>query len=199
VQAVAIVLCLALAGFAVLGAGMRHGYSWDRWLLGFTHVRLQGRFDELVNGVAYGTMIVGGVLAAAVLLVLLRHRQRRELLFWVLGLAGIMVLDLTLKPLFHRAPIGHGGGYSFPSGNAMATMGGAVCLVFVLSGTELWKRLLLFIAFIAVALNGAAVVYLRWHYASDVLAGWCVAAAWIYLLWLALAARGGAALRSPLS
>jgi undecaprenyl-diphosphatase len=34
--------------------------------------------------------------------------------------------------------------------------------------------------------NGLTIVFLWWHYPSDVLAGWCVSLAWVCTLWLVL-------------
>jgi membrane-associated phospholipid phosphatase len=178
-------LCLGLIAFGELGASATKGFSWDSRLLGFSSKPGGGTLESAMNAVAWGTMLVGGVVAACVLILLLRRRQVREIFFWVLGLAGLVILDLTLKPLFHRMPLSHvGGGYSFPSGNAIATMGGVAALVLLFAGQAVWRRTILVLGYAAVALNGVAIVYLRWHYPSDVLAGWCVAAAWIYGLWL---------------
>ncbi len=37
-----------------------------------------------------------------------------------------------------------------------------------------------------VLLVGTGVVYHEWHWISDVLAGWCLAIAWLGCVWLAL-------------
>ncbi len=177
-------LCLGLIVFGELGASATRGFSWDSRLLRFSLPSGNSTFETAMNTAAWGTMLVGGVIAACVLILLVRRRQGREAFFWVLALAGLVVLDLTLKPLFHRVPLSHMGGYSFPSGNAIATMGGVAALALLFAGQAVWRRTILLLGYAAVALNGVAIVYLRWHYPSDVLAGWCVAAAWIYGLWL---------------
>src|SRR2546426_179273 len=98
------------------------------------------------------------------------HRRTRVASVVIcLAIGGIVALDLASKPLFHRTPISHSVGSSFPSGNAMAAMGGVAGLILVFGGSAIWKRVLLIIGSAAVAVNGFAVVYLRWHYPSDVL------------------------------
>jgi membrane-associated phospholipid phosphatase len=130
---------------------------------------------------------LGGVAAlAGGVLHLLRQRRFRELAFLALGIGGMVALDPVLKSLFQRPPVSpDGSGYSFPSGTAMVSLavaGAAVVLV--------KPRVLRWGAVVGGGLMclglGVSVVYLRWHHASDVLAGWCMALAWLSALWLAL-------------
>jgi membrane-associated phospholipid phosphatase len=134
---------------------------------------------------------LGGVAALVAGAVhLLRRRRVRELAFLALAIGGMVALDPILKSIFQRPPVSpNGSGYSFPSGTAMVSLavaGAAVVLV--------KPRLLRWGAVISGGLMclglGVAVVYLRWHHASDVVAGWCMALAWLSALWLALLLRG---------
>ena len=130
---------------------------------------------------------LGGVAALVAGAVhLLRRRRIRELAFLALAIGGMVALDPILKSIFQRPPVSRdGSGYSFPSGTAMVSLavaGAAVVLV--------KPRLLRWGAVISGGLMclglGVSVVYLRWHHASDVVAGWCMALAWLSALWLAL-------------
>jgi membrane-associated phospholipid phosphatase len=130
------------------------------------------------------TLLVGGVTALLVLGLLARRRLRAAL--YLAGAIGVAVLLSRLtKGIVERPPIeGAPDAYSFPSGSAtwcMATLAAIVLLA------EARERRPLAIASGAFMLAYAAIiVWEEWHYASDVIAGWCLALAWASGLWLAL-------------
>jgi undecaprenyl-diphosphatase len=141
--------------------------------------------------IAAGDVLALAVLGAAAALgvaltVLVRQRRGRELAFLVLGVAGMVALDPVLKVVFQRPPASpDGSGYSFPSGTAMVSLAVAGAVVVLLERPALRWTAIVVGSLAAVAL-GVSVVYLRWHHPSDVVAGWCLAAAWLSTLWLAL-------------
>jgi undecaprenyl-diphosphatase len=121
--------------------------------------------------------------AALVWAVLLWRRGRRRVAVWlgatfvIAGAlsAGLKVLVARTRPVFDD-PIAHAGGYSFPSGHALAAMVGAGCAVVLLhprlrggARVALWL-----VAGAFVLLVGLDRVVLGVHYLSDVLAGWVV-------------------------
>jgi membrane-associated phospholipid phosphatase len=104
------------------------------------------------------------------------------------GLSGFFVTFL-LKWLFHRArpsnpsvPPPHD--FSFPSGHSSAAFIFYGLLIYLLSLAAITKSLK-YLAFTILAilslLIGFSRVYLRVHYASDVLAGFCIGIAWLSL------------------
>jgi membrane-associated phospholipid phosphatase len=94
-------------------------------------------------------------------------------------------LDPLLKSIFDRPPIGDlGGDYSFPSGNAMASV--VIVGGMALSAAAPWRRRTLALGVPIIVGYGVVLVYQLWHYPSDVVAGWCIAVAWMTALWLAL-------------
>lgn len=174
--------------FALLAAGVTEGreFGWDAKL-----VRL---FDEhyadlrvvnlVTKGLVYLSMVAGAIFALFLLLALLARRQRAQALFWGFAVGGALVLDPVLKEVFRRPPLGDPeGGYSFPSGNAMASTAAVTALLLLFPPVRR-RALLVLLAGLAVAANGLALVFLLWHYPSDVVAGWCVAIAWVTGLWL---------------
>jgi undecaprenyl-diphosphatase len=108
---------------------------------------------------------------------------------WAVALAGNGVLNQVLKPLFGRlrpllaAGSGAEPGYSFPSGHSSGAT--------VACGMLAWLALRLLpprwhgpAVLVAVALAftvGASRVFLRMHFASDVLAGFASGAVWLGL------------------
>jgi undecaprenyl-diphosphatase len=102
----------------------------------------------------------------------------------------MLLLAPVLKELFERPPVSeHGDGYSFPSGHAMRSMAAAAAVVLLAWPTRR-RRPVAIVAAVFVAVLGLALVYNGWHWPSDVLAGWCLALAWVALLWQVLAPAG---------
>jgi undecaprenyl-diphosphatase len=91
---------------------------------------------------------------------------------------------------------------SFPSGHAMLSAVTYLTLGALLVRVQPRWRVRLYILALASAttiLVGASRVYLGVHWPTDVLAGWCVGAAWALLCWLVALRlqRAGRVLRSP--
>lgn len=110
----------------------------------------------------------------------------------VVALSGVLLMfllklifqrDRPLTPLLTAAK-----GYSFPSGHALMSVTFYGLMIFLVwqNVKNIWARWILTIA-LAALINfiGVSRVYLRVHYASDVLAGFCVGLMWLLLsLWI---------------
>lgn len=119
--------------------------------------------------------------------------SKRSAAFFLLGAAGAGLLNLAAKLLVERPrpyvaevveAVYPAGGWSFPSGHAMGTMGFALSVFFVC------RRLRPRIQWLTLAFGmtltgsvGASRLYLGVHYPSDVLAGWALGAAWVVVLY----------------
>jgi membrane-associated phospholipid phosphatase len=200
-QAVALIggLLLPLGVFAALAAAVagQGARGWDRDIL-----RVSDRYyNPSVAGPLEVTLKVGIGLGAAIAVgavtMSLAKRKWGQALFWALAVGGVLAFDPLLKGIFDRPPIGnHGGGASFPSGNAMASL--AIVTAIVLTSSPPWRRRALTVGVPMVVAYGVVLVYQFWHYPSDVVAGWCIAVAWMTALWLALGrAVKGARIVSP--
>jgi membrane-associated phospholipid phosphatase len=133
------------------------------------------------------------LLGAALVAVALARARPRIALAVPVVLAGSALTTQVLKPLLADARVCHCLGdtrvaeASWPSGHATAAMALALCAVLV--APSRWRPT----AAVAGALSAVAVSYalltLGWHYPSDVLAGYLVAALWmagaITGLWIA--------------
>ena len=103
-----------------------------------------------------------------------------------IGLSSVGLLFLV-KDLFkrHRPPlplVSEVKGYSYPSGHSFSafTLGGL--LIYILWHSSIrtfWKWIGTFFLFIAAALIAISRVYLHVHYASDVIAGFCLSSLWL--------------------
>jgi undecaprenyl-diphosphatase len=172
--------------FALLARGaLDGGFRWDGALLRFFESRYDLDVAEILRAFAKLGIAAVAVLGVVVLAFLLVRRMRGEALFWALALGGVLVLDPLLKAAFRRPGLAPSEEFSFPSGQAMATLATVLALAALVASRR--RRRLLLTAGGGLALaNGIVIVFLWWHYPSDVLAGWCVSLAWVCALLLLL-------------
>ena len=139
----------------------------------------------LLTRLADTATVTGVCILVAALLV---WRGRRWLaLGWVLAVAGTGVLNTTLKQIFERVrPVHDDGlvvahGFSFPSGHSSGSVVMFGMLAYVLCRfVPLRWQLPLVLAAVALAFSvGVSRVFLRVHFASDVLAGFASGTAWL--------------------
>jgi undecaprenyl-diphosphatase len=135
-------------------------------------------------------MVLGAIFVVVAVLWLIRRRDWKAALFWFSTFAGVAVLEVALKPIFERPPIGDSSdGYSFPSGSAMASMAFLAAAATLVPRGHTRRRLLIGGTGL-VSAYGAALVYMSWHYPTDVLGGWSLALVWVGSLTLAIGPRG---------
>ena len=119
--------------------------------------------------------------------------KRRAALFVLLAVVGGTALGHALKFGFERARpdivphVVRVYTASFPSAHAMMSAVVYLTLGALVAGVQPGRRLKAYLLGIAVALTllvGASRVYLGVHWPTDVLAGWCLGAAWAIGCWL---------------
>lgn len=104
-----------------------------------------------------------------------------------MNLALVVVLNLALKAIVQRPrPDGFQlaveSGFSFPSGHSMAAMaffGLLIWLVWHYKRDRAMRNLCCAAFAVIIVMIGVSRIYLGVHYASDVLAGFCVSLAWL--------------------
>lgn len=155
-------------------------FQWARRLLG-----PKQQWVEAVTFFASRNFItVAGLLLIGWFLVVRRHRWY-SLLIPVVAL-GSITLNLVLKSFYNRPrpllPLVSASGLSFPSGHAMISASFYGLLVYLVQThvQRSWLRWLLTGGLVTlVLLIGLTRVYLRVHYATDVLAGFTAGLVWL--------------------
>ncbi len=155
-----------------------------------------------------GSMTVLGIVLFGVAGYLLLERRRAAASWILAAVGGGVLLENGLKLLFLRprpeiVPAAvQVFSASFPSGHATMSAIAYLTLGVLLARTQETFGVRLYVMALAILLTfavGVSRIYLGVHYPSDVLAGWCIGAAWAALCWAAaiwLQGRGrGEALR----
>jgi undecaprenyl-diphosphatase len=142
---------------------------------------------------ALGSVAVLGLVILLAFALLVSLRRWAEGLLLLVGAGGGLMISQSLKRLFERERPDlvyravEAVNTSFPSGHAM--MSAVVFLTLgVLAARFAEKRRVKVLAVVAAVLVSLLVgfsrVYLGVHWASDVLAGWCMGATWAMTCWL---------------
>jgi undecaprenyl-diphosphatase len=180
---------LALLFFAWLGSEVLEGDTqhFDQVVREWVHAYSSPGVTRVMNGISllgYNVLIIELVI---VLAVFAKLRWRRAALWLIVTMTGSLVLDLTLKYIYHRTrPTAYFGmaphSYSFPSGHALCSF----CFYGVLAGLLsartkplAWRLLIWFTAAALVIAIGLSRIYLGAHYPSDVVAGYLAATVWV--------------------
>jgi len=202
--AVLAVTTLAVMGFVEVADDMSEadGQMFDRFVL--DAVRTPGDPTNPIGphwleiAMADLTALGGIAVLLAVTIVvsgfLLILRRPLAVMFLVTALGGGILLSQTLKRLYNRErpPLDYQAveviNASFPSGHAMLSAVFYLTLGAIVAKAQPRKRLkayVLTVAILLTAIVGLSRIYLGVHWATDVMAGWCVGAAWAGACWAA--------------
>lgn len=199
-------LIIALGAFSFLSIAeeVQEGETRALDLAVLEALRVDGQPDVLIGPAwlhiaatditALGSVAVLGLLILLAFALLASLRRWNEGLLLVAGAGGGLIISQTLKRVFERErpDLAYRAveaiNASFPSGHAM--LSAVVFLTLgVLAARFADRRRVKVLAMVAAVLIsllvGLSRIYLGVHWASDVLAGWCVGAAWAMLCWLA--------------
>lgn len=158
-------------------------------------------FEEAVRDVtALGGFTVVTMATVVGLIAFLIHGRRRHALVLVGTVLLALVSSEAMKAIYGRPRpdlVPHGSyvySASFPSGHSTLSAATFLTLAVLVSSLEARrqaKALVYALAFAILAAVGLSRVYLGVHWPSDVLAGWCLGAAWAFLGWVVLRWIGG--------
>lgn len=167
----------------------------NRILLGIYH-----QSTPILNEIVLHVTDLGGVLGVAGLTaagigIFMYRSQWQACLQITAGVAGAAMLNVLMKLLFERdrpnlwQHLVFENSYSFPSGHSMLSSALAFSLVVVLWHTR-WRWAAFSLASIYIVSIGFTRLYLGVHYPTDVIAGWCVSAAWVIVVAVVLGSFG---------
>ncbi len=119
---------------------------------------------------------------------LIKHRTRIAINIGAIGLTSSAVL-FSLKYAFKRTRpldplIQHVAGFSFPSGHSFSSFTFYGLIAYILWQTNIsktWKVVSTVFLFLLASLVAFSRVYLRVHFPSDVVAGFCLSIVWLIL------------------
>jgi undecaprenyl-diphosphatase len=195
-------LLLAAAGFAFIriASEMSEGdtQAFDRWLLQWlrnpadlaTPIGPAWVHKAMVDVTALGGFTILTLITVVAVGYLVAARKQATALFLAAAVVGGSIASTLLKLEFARprpdivAHLVSVDSTSFPSGHAMNSAITYLTLGALLARAEKNRSLRIYLMSVAVALTlviGFSRVYLGVHWPSDVLAGWCVGAAWAVL------------------
>lgn len=117
------------------------------------------------------------------------YRQRWLALGWVIATGGNGLLNPALKGIFERVrPLDETGralveGWSFPSGHSSGAVVvyGMLSYVLIRVSPRAWHLPLVLLMTMIAFSTGASRLFLQYHYASDVLAGFASGTAWLLI------------------
>lgn len=179
------VVVIALAIIVIAVFGMRYADQdmpghLDRGLDALIRNHLRGD-EPITRGlVSLGNPAQAALLVAAVASAAAFARRWSGVLLTVVGtVTAVAITELILKPLIGRLSFGH---LSFPSGHTTAVAAIALATAILIGGAgwprSIAVRLIACLAAVALAAGVAiSLVALHIHYATDTVAGYCVAVA----------------------
>jgi undecaprenyl-diphosphatase len=149
--------------------------------------------EEMARDItALGSYAVLSVVFCAVVIYLIMVHQRAPALWVVVAVCGGIALNDALKLAFERPRpelVSHAARVfttSFPSGHATLSAVTYLTLGALLASLHSSLRLKAYFLGLAILLTvavGISRIYLGVHYPTDVLAGWCIGAAWAAVCW----------------
>ncbi|WP_297515505.1 phosphatase PAP2 family protein [uncultured Caulobacter sp.] len=199
-----LILGVGVWGFLSIAGEVAEGDTSALDLSVLRALRVDGRPHELIGPhwlhvaatdvTALGSLTVLSLLILLAFALLSALRRWAEAVTLVVGAGGGLLISQGLKRVFERERPDlayravEAVNASFPSGHAM--LSAVVFLTLGVLAARFAERRRVKVLAVASAvllslLVGASRVYLGVHWASDVLAGWCVGAAWAMACWLA--------------
>ena len=189
------VIALLTLAYLIRKVIVLHKTGFDESVFAFLKSHISERNNELMLFFTFlGThkFLIPANLALIAYFLFIKKHKWYSIKVPAIALSSLALM-FGLKHLFHRsrpdAPLlFHAEGLSFPSGHALFSVtfyGLLVYIIFHAVKTKGLKWTLIFLLAILMLIVGFSRVYLRVHYATDVVAGFCVGFLWLtFALWL---------------
>ena len=128
---------------------------------------------------------------AVVSVYLFRKNRQRDFLAVLFSVGGAGFISFLLKLLFQRErpslelALVSETTFSFPSGHSMGSAALGLILI-IMFWRSRYRWLVFAVSSFYIVIVGLTRVYLGAHYPSDVVAAWCLSAAWVLVVYIAL-------------
>ena len=189
----AALLLVPLLVFVGLAIAVAHNetFAFDRSVMMWVHGATTPWLTSAMKVATQLGGLVVPVVAIVVAVALCFWRRWSDAAFVVAAEFGASRINNELKTVFERSrpdfwehpSVEYT--HSFPSGHAMASMAIATALL-VLAWRTRFRWAALVAAAVYVFAVGSSRVYLGVHFPTDVLAGWCLTAVWVGIVWVVL-------------
>jgi hydroxymethylpyrimidine pyrophosphatase-like HAD family hydrolase/membrane-associated phospholipid phosphatase len=168
------------------------GLGWDAETLALAHHLTSPPLDPVMLGLALlGSSTATLAISGLVVILLLAHGRPRDALFVTIAVAGAAEFAAAVTTLVNHLDPGvsaYSDAFSYPSARSTDSTAIVVALVLISRRTR-WHGPVLAIGLPITLGIGLSRLYLGENYASHVLAGWCVALAWVAALHAVATAR----------
>ena len=185
---------LALAVFSWLALEVRRGETlrFDGWVRSSLHQHASpGLTAAMKTFTVVGSSIPMLLLLATMVSAFWFARLCRQAMMMAIAMAGALIIELSLKHVFHRArpepyfnvPLPTS--YSFPSGHALSAAcfyGMLALLVAARVRRRSYRIAIRTVCGLMIAAIGISRIYLGVHYPSDVVGGYTTACVWLVAL-----------------
>ncbi|MEO6637159.1 MAG: phosphatase PAP2 family protein [Ginsengibacter sp.] len=191
------VFTVALIAFIFIAENVFHGntHAFDEGVFKFIagHVNyIHTSIMQFFTFLGTHTFLIPANLVLTAWFLFIKKRRWNSIKIPAVAVSSLLLMFI-LKLIFHRdrplTPLlDKAKGYSFPSGHALmsVTFYGLLILIVWQSSRPLWVKWLLSVSlFLLIIVIGTSRVYLRVHYASDVLAGFSIGLMWlVFSIWI---------------
>ena len=173
---------------------LEHENTFDQSISSFIQSFQTDSFTQLMKGVTFfgSSTFLFPAYIILILYFLLRKKGRLALDISMIGLSSTGILFL-FKDIFRRHRpldplISDVTGFSFPSGHSFSSFTFFGMLIYILWQAKIhtgWKVFVAIVLVLFAASIALSRVYLRVHYPSDVVAGFCLSILWLMIsLWV---------------
>ncbi|MDQ6901420.1 MAG: phosphatase PAP2 family protein [Bacteroidota bacterium] len=169
---------------------LEHENKFDQSISTFIQSFQTNSLTQIMKGVTFfgSSTFLFPAYITLILYFLLRKKGRLALDITMIGLSSTGVLFL-FKDIFKRHRpldplINNVTGFSFPSGHSFSSFTFFGLLIYILWQAKIhtwWKVLIAILLFLFACTIAFSRVYLRVHYPSDVVAGFCLSILWLML------------------
>ena len=195
-----IVICLFIIAFITFlyitrKIFIQNKTSFDDRVFGYLKSHVSGRNNEIMKFFTFlgtHTFLIPANLVLIAYFLFIQKNKWYSIKIPAIALSSLGLMFL-LKHLFNRKRpaiplLDQAAGLSFPSGHALMSVtfyGLLIYLIFKTYRDRDWKWVPIVFLMVLILVIGFSRIYLRVHYASDVLAGYCIGFLWlVFAIWI---------------